>query len=131
MTLKSNQIGSKSLEWAGTDTAIVLFFLALEYGRSVRVFALDGVLMAVTMVMVLVLPYFLPSNLSSVSLARWVLNRAAVMSAGLLLGIGFGAGLHGALPKSFSLVPMTFLILASMVSCYIQFYQSIRLRPVK
>ena len=131
MILKSSQISSKSLEWAGTDTAIVLFFLALEYGRSVRVFALDGVLMAVTMVMVLVLPYFLPSNVSSVSLARWVLNRAAVMSAGLLLGIGFGAGLGGTLPKSFSLVPMTFLILASMVSCYIQFYQSIRLRPVK
>ena len=115
----------------GVDTAVVLFFLALEYGRSVRVFAVDGVLMAVTMAMVLVLPYFLPSNWLALSFGNWLIGRSSIAVSGLVLGTVFNYSLGLVVPGSLRFMPMTFLILASMVSCYIQFYGLIKLRLAK
>lgn len=116
---------------AGIDTAAVLFFLALEYGRSIRVFSADGVLMSITMAMVLVLPYFLPSNWSSISFGGWMVSRSLLMLAGLVAGAAFGVSVGTLLPASLKFMPMTLLILASMISCYIQFYSLMRLRPAK
>jgi pheromone shutdown protein TraB len=113
------------------DTALVLFFLALEYGRAVQALSMDGLLMGITMLMVLVLPYFLPSNAERPTFANWLLARGAVALTGMVLGVAFRQSLGVVLPESLRFMPMTFLILASMVSCYIQFYSLMKLRMAK
>ncbi len=110
------------------DTCVVLFFLALEYGRAVQAFSMDGLLMGVTITMLLVLPYFLPSNVERPSFSNWLLVRGAVALSGMILGVAFKQGLGVVLPESMRFIPMTFLILASMISCYIQFYGLMKLR---
>jgi hypothetical protein len=115
----------------GIDTAFVLFFLALEYGRAVRVFSVDGSLMAITMSMVIVLPYFLPSQVDKPTFANWMLGRSAIALFGVLIGVALQHSIGVVLPESLRFVPMTFLILASMVSCYIQFYGLMKLRLAK
>lgn len=113
------------------DTVFVLFFLALEYGRAVQAFSVDGLLMGVTILMVLVLPYLLPSNAERPSFGNWLLARSAFALFGMILGVAFKQGLAVVLPESLRFMPMTFLILASMVSCYIQFYSLMKLRLAK
>ena len=113
------------------DTCLVLFFLALEYGRAVQALSVDGLLMGVTILMVLVLPYFLPSNGERPTLSNWLLARGAIAMFGMILGVAFRQSLGVVLPESIRFIPMTFLILASMISCYIQFYGLMKLRLVK
>ena len=113
------------------DTCLVLFFLALEYGRAVQALSVDGLLMGVTILMVLVLPYFLPSNVERPTLSNWLLARGAVALTGMMLGVAFKQSLGVVLPESLRFMPMTFLILASMISCYIQFYGLMKLRLAK
>lgn len=125
----TNSLGT--LSQFGIDTAFVLFFLALEYGRAVRAFSIDGILMAVTMVMVLVLPYFLPSNWNATTFMSWLTVRSGVALGGLVFGGIFSYSLGTVIPVSLKFMPMTFLILASMISCYIQFYGLMRLRLAK
>jgi len=129
--MKNNTQAKTLFAIPGIDTAIVLFFLAFEYARSIRVFAMDGILMSITMAMVLALPYFLPSNWSRVSFGSWMISRSLLMLAGLVGGAVFGASVGTVLPSSLKFMPMTFLILAGMISCYIQFYSLMRLRPAK
>jgi hypothetical protein len=118
------------LSAAGLDTAFVLFFLALEYGRAVRALSVDGIMLAITMAMVLVLPYFLPSGLKSSSFAGWIFGRTAVAFAGLAAGAVMGGTLSAQMP-SVRLMPMTGLVIAAMVSCYVQFYGLMKLRLAK
>ncbi|MBK9215870.1 MAG: hypothetical protein IPM59_09770 [Chloracidobacterium sp.] len=115
----------------GIDTAVVLFFLALEYGRAVRVLTLDGILMAITMAMIVVLPYFLPSNYQRPAFFNWLMGRTGIMALGLVLGASLTVGIDVGLPASLRFMPMTFLILTTMISCYVQFYGLLRLRPAK
>ena len=115
----------------GIDTMFVLFFLALEYGRAVQMFSIDGLLMGITMLMVLTLPYFLPSGSEKPLFANWMMGRGAIALAGILLGFAFKQSLGVVLPGGLRFMPMTFLILASMVSCYIQFYGLMKLRLAK
>jgi hypothetical protein len=118
-------------EMAGIDTAVVLFFLALEYGRGMRVFTADAVLMTITMAMILVLPYFLPSRHEKPLLGNWLTGRSALMMAGILIGVAFNQSLGLYLPESTKFMPMMLLITASAVSCYIQFYGLMRLHLAK
>ena len=129
--MKNNTQAKTFFAIPGIDTAIVLFFLAFEYARSIRVFSADGILMSITMAMVLTLPYFLPSNWSSVSFGSWMIGRSLLMLAGLVVGAAFGLSVGTVLTSSLKFMPMTFLILAGMISCYIQFYSLMRLRPAK
>ena len=87
--------------------------------------------MGVTILMVLVLPYFLPSNVERPTLSNWLLARGAVALTGMMLGVAFRQSLGLVLPESLRFMPMTFLILASMISCYIQFYGLMKLRLAK
>jgi len=116
---------------SGIDTTFVLFFLALEYGRAVQMLSIDGILMGITILMVLVLPYFLPSNQLRPAFSAWVAGRVLITLFGISLGFAFDQSLGVVLPESLRYMPMTFLILASMVSCYVQFYGLLKLRPVK
>jgi hypothetical protein len=114
-----------------TDTAFVLFFLALEYGRSIRLFSIDGVLMAITMTMVIVLPYFLPTRYEKSAFSIWVLGRSAIAAVGIVLGIAFSQSVGVVVPESLRSMPLTLLIVAAMISCYIQFYGLLKLRLAK
>lgn len=127
-TARKNTFG---LGLFGIDTAFVLFFLAMEYGRSVRMFAIDGLLMSITMAMVLVLPFFLLSHLQRASFGGWMIFRSAVLLLGLVSGGIFSWSLGVVLPESLQTAPLTFLILASMISCYVQFYGLLKLRLAK
>lgn len=115
----------------GIDTMFVLFFLSLEYGRAVKMFSMDGFLMGITMLMVLVLPYFLPSQYEKPMFANWLVGRGAVGLLGAVSGIALGQSVGGRLPDLLRFMPMTFLILATMTSCYIQFYGLMKLRLAK
>ena len=128
-----NNTQAKTLPFAvpGIDTAAVLFLLAFEYARVIRALEVDGILMSITMAMVLVLPYFLPSNWSRISFGGWMISRSLLMLAGLIAGAAFGMTVGTVLPASLKLLPMTFLILAGMISCYVQFYGLFRLRTAK
>jgi len=115
----------------GVDTIFVLFFLALEMGRAVQVFSVDGMLMSTTLATLLVLPYFLPSRAERPSMTKWLAVRGTIAIAALMLGVAYGRGLGVNALLGYRTIPMTFLILSSMVSCYIQFYGLMRLRPAK
>lgn len=113
------------------DTTFVLFFLAVEYGRAVRFLSLDGVLMGTTMLMVLALPYFLPSREAKPTFSNWIAGRTAIAILGMIIGACFSWSAGTLLPEAVKFLPLAALILAAAVSCYIQFYSLMRLRPVK
>ncbi len=116
---------------AGIDTAFVLFFLSIEYGRSASLYSIDSMLIAITMAMLAVLPYFLPSRFEKPTFGNWLVGRTALALFAVVLGIFFKQSIGVTLPVSMRFMPMTLLILASMVSCYIQFYGLMRLRLAK
>ena len=115
----------------GLDTAAVLFFLALEYGREVRLTSIDGLFMLITMGMVAVLPYFLPSRWEQPSFFSWMIARSSVAVLGLVCGAVFSFSLGVVIPEALRFAPMTMLIVVAMVSCYVQFYCLLKLRPAK
>jgi hypothetical protein len=116
------------IEFGGMDTTLVLFFLALEYGRGADVLSIEGAVTGITLVMVIVLPFFLPSLSDKPSFSSWLLGRTVLASAAFVLGLGVGAMSGTTLPDGVGSLPMTFLILASVFSCFIQFYSVLKLR---
>ena len=60
------------------DTTFVLFFLGLEFGRTLQNLTFDTVLLLITMLMVAVLPYYLPSNYERPSFAKWLAGRSLI-----------------------------------------------------
>lgn len=105
------------------DTTFVLFFLTLELGRSSTAFGFDTLLLSITTLMMLVLPYFLPSDAEPPAFAPWLALRGLIA----LIGVGLGV----MLPSSLGFIPMTFLIITAMISCYVQFYSLFKLRLAK
>ncbi len=129
------QIGSVQMEAANEkgfaiDTTFVLFFLAVELGRSFSFQALDSVLTAITLLALLVLPYFLPSD-EKPGFAGWLLGRAFIAAFAISLGVMFRQTLGVVLPETFRFLPMTLLIATAMISCYIQFYGFLKFRLAK
>jgi hypothetical protein len=116
-----------SFRASAIDTTFVLFFLGLEFGRTLQNFTFDAFLLLLTMAMVAVLPYYLPSSSERPAFARWLTGRMLIV----LLAVAVGAILKPAygtvLPESFRFLPLTFLILTAMTSCFIQFYALMRL----
>lgn len=105
----------------GIDTSLVLLFLAVEIGRSVGFASIETLLMGITMLMLLVLPYFLPSaETGEASFKKWLVFRGFVAVFGLVCGL--------VLPESMRYLPMNLLILAGISSCFVQFYGLMRLR---
>lgn len=112
------------------DTTFVLFFLAFDCGQRFA-FGIEGILSAVTLIMFLVLPYFLPFNGEKPVFEAWVLGRAAVATLAIVLGVMFGQSLGILLPEMFRFLPLTLLIIAGIVSFYVQLYSLFKLRPAK
>jgi hypothetical protein len=111
-----------TLKDIGWDTAVVLFLLALEFGRAGRFFSAEGLVMGIAIAMLVVLPYLLLA-VAELTFAKWLVARIAVAVGGFGLGV--------ALPEATRFMPMTLLIVAAMISCYVQFYGLMRLRPAK
>jgi hypothetical protein len=112
------------------DTTFVLFFLAVEFGQTLGSFAIDSVFLAATLLMLLVLPYFLSSE-ERPNFGSWILGRSAIAVFAITLGAMFKQSLGVALPETFRFLPMTLLIVTAMLSCYIQFYSFLKLRLAK
>jgi len=119
--------------WAGfaLDTTFVLFVLALEFGRTVQLVSVDGGLMGTTLLMVLVLPYFVASTAEKPSFGNWLVGRTVIAAFGVVLGLAFKQSIGVTLPASVRFLPLTLLVLASMISCYVQFYGLMKLRLAK
>lgn len=112
------------------DTTFVLFFLAVEFGQSMGAFALDTFLLGITLLMLLVLPYFLPSD-EKPGFMNWLLGRTCIAVFAVILGAIFRQTLGTVLPETFRFIPMTLLIVTAMLSCYIQYYGLLKFRLAK
>ena len=110
------------------DTTFVLFFLAVDLGQSVTFFSVSSALSLLTLGMVLVLPYFLPTDAGKPDFTNWLLGRSLIAVFAIVLGMMFRQSLGVLLPETLSFLPMTLLILTAMVSSYLQFCAMIRFR---
>ena len=124
---QTETIGEKNLSF---DTSFVLFFLAVEFGRTFFSLSLDDIFMFFTLLTVAVLPYFLLSN-EKPNFANWLLGRSLIAGFAILLGAIFKQSLGVVLPETFRFLPMTLLIVTAMLCCYIQFYSFFKLRLAK
>lgn len=112
------------------DTTFVLFFLALDCGQRFA-FGVEGILSAVTLIMFVVFPYFLPYNGEKPGFERWVIGRAAIASFAIILGLMFRHSLGVFLPETLRSLPFTLLIVTAVISCYVQLYSLLRFRLAK
>ena len=119
--------GGKSF---AVDTTLVLFFLAIEFGRTFSRMSLDNIFLFATLLMVVVLPYFLVSG-EKPKFSGWFFGRTLIASFAMLLGMMFQKSIGVVLPETFKFLPMTLLIITAMLSCYVQFYGFLKLRPAK
>ncbi|MEO6334989.1 MAG: hypothetical protein ABIO91_08405 [Pyrinomonadaceae bacterium] len=110
------------------DTTFVLFFLAIDFGQSAMSFGLDSVFSGLTLGMLLVIPYFFPSDGEKPDFMGWLLGRGLITVFAVALGLMYHQALGVVLPDAFRFLPMTLLIVTAMVSCYLQFYAIIRFR---
>lgn len=126
------RVGAATSEnrYFAVDTTFVLFFLAVEFGRITDRFGLDTVVFAVTLLMLTTLPYFLPAE-DKVDFGTWVVGRTFIAGFGMVAGALFNLSIGAVIPETLSFLPMTLLILASVASCYVQFYGLLKLRTVK
>ena len=112
------------------DTTFVLFFLAVELGQNIGVFAFDSILTVTMLLMLLVLPYFLTEN-EKPTFGNWLLGRIFIAVFAMILGVIFHQILGTILPETFRFLPMTLLIVTAMLTCYIQFYSFFKVRLAK
>ena len=112
------------------DTTFVLFFLALEFGRTFSSLSFDNIFLCLTLLIVMVLPYFLAAN-EEPNFSGWLFGRSLIAGFAMLLGMMFKQSLGVVLPETFKFLPMTLLIITAMLSCYIQFYSFLKLRLAK
>jgi len=112
------------------DTSFVLFFLAVELGRTFFSLSLDNVFMFLTLSAVAILPYFLLSD-EKMSLTNWLFGRSLIAGLGIMLGVIFKQSLGVVLPDTFRFLPMTLLIVTAMLCTYVQFYGFLKLRLAK
>lgn len=112
------------------DTSFVLFFLAVEFGRTFFSLSLDNIFLFLTLLAVAVLPYFLLTD-EKTSLTNWLFGRSLIAGLAIMLGASFKQSLGVVLPETFRFLPMTLLIVTAMLCCYVQFYGFLKLRLAK
>lgn len=122
--VKANAIEETNLN---VDTTFVLFFLAMDLGQNLGVLRFDTIFMAITLLAIAVLPYFINSD-EKTEFGNWLLGRALIMGFALMLGLIFKQTLGVVLPESLRFLPFTLLIITAMLSCYVQFYSFFKLR---
>lgn len=113
------------------DTTFVLFFLAMDFGQMFGTFGLDSIFSGITLAMLAILPYFLPSSPEKPAFGSWLAGRLLIAVFAVSLGAIFKQTLGVVLPETFRFLPMTLLIVSAMISFYIQFYGMMKFRLVK
>lgn len=111
------------------DTTFVLFFLALEIGRTLAAMSFDLVVMGVALVGIAFLPFILKRD-ERPEFGTWAAGRAWIGAFGIGLGVLFDRGVGSMLPELLRFFPMSLLIISSILSCQIQFYRFLRLRQM-
>jgi len=117
--------------FSAVDTSFVLFFLTIELARTASFFSVDTLLLSLTTMMVLVLPYFLIEENGVPAFGRWVSGRLVIVALAALIGVGVRQSLGVLLPESVAYLPMALLIVSAAVSTYFQLYGLLRLRVAK
>lgn len=112
------------------DTTFVLFFLAVDCGQRFS-FGIDGLLSGITLIMFIVLPYFLPYSGEKPAFEKWIMGRTAIASFAILLGAAYARSLGTVIPEVFGYLPMTLLIFAGTISFCTRFFSLFRLRLAK
>ncbi len=130
MELQQTRVWATERRSFAVDTSFVLFFLAVDCGQRFT-FGVDGILSGVTLAMFAVLPYFLPFQGEKPDFERWLFGRVVIAAFAILLGAVFRQALGVILPDMFRFLPLTLLIVAAIISCYIQFYSLLRFRLAK
>lgn len=104
------------------DTTFVLFFLAMDLGQASLTMSFATALQLVTLVVFLVVPYFLPFTGDQQGFSRWLVGRIVVGAVGVTFGLMLGQAIGTVLPDAFRFVPMTLLIVAAIICCNVQIY---------
>ncbi|MCY7345252.1 MAG: hypothetical protein LH614_03445 [Pyrinomonadaceae bacterium] len=112
------------------DTSFVLFFLAVEFGRTISSVTLDNIFLLATLIAFAALPYFLLTD-EKPKFSHWFFGRILIAGFAVLLGMMFKQSLGVVLPEAFRFLPMTLLIVTAMICSYIQFYGFLKLRLAK
>ena len=110
------------------DTTFVLFFLAIDFGQGSMTLGLESALSVITLGMLLVVPYFLPSLDEKPEFVSWLMGRSVITIFAVALGVVFKQSLGVVLPETFRFLPFTLVIVTAMLSCILQFYVMIRFR---
>ena len=110
------------------DTTFVLFFLAVDCGQSILSPSIADVASIGTLGALLVLPYYLPLESDKPDFNRWLLGRILITVFAIALGMIFRQTLGVILPEAFRFLPMTLLVIAAMLSCYLQLCAMIKFR---
>lgn len=131
MNLDGHKDTFGSFRGPAVDTTFVLFFLGLETGRSLQNFAFDSFLLVLTLLMVIVMPFYLHAEDERPVPAKWLTGRGFIALFAVSLGAVLNSAFGTILPESFRYLPLSLLILAAMASCFLQFYVLMRLRPAK
>lgn len=116
---------------AGTftlDTTFVLFFLAMDLGQASLSISFSALLQLFTLVVFLIVPYFLSFSGEQKSLSNWLIGRIVVAAVGGMFGLMLGQAIGTVLPDTFRFVPMTLLIVAAIICCNVQIYGILRNR---
>lgn len=113
------------------DTTFVMFFLAMEFGRSMTGFDLQSALMATTLMSFVILPYFLPSAGEKLEFSAWLARRGAIAAVAIGAGWLFKQIVGAALPEAFGYLPMTLLLVTAMTSTILQFYGFLALNTAR
>jgi hypothetical protein len=101
------------------DTTFVLFFLSMDLGQR-GFFSVDGIVMAVALFAVMLMPYLLETG-EEVSFGRWAAERSVIAGFGVFAGLAFSASVGTLFPETLESLPFTLLIMAAMVSCFLTF----------
>lgn len=110
------------------DTTFVLFFLAMDLGLVSLTMSVATVLQLATLVVFLVVPYFLPFTGDRQGFSKWLIGRIVVGAVGISFGLMLGQAIGTVLPDAFRFVPMTLLIVAAIICCNVQIYGILRHR---
>lgn len=121
-SLISTNIELRSDRLQNLDTTFVLFFLALDMGQGWLTLGLDGILAATTLAGFIALPYVLPFSNNKPAFGEWILGRTVVAAAGVTLGLMLNQSIGVLLPEAVRFVPMSLLIVAAIICCYVRIY---------
>ena len=126
------QVAAVSTENRGfaVDTTFVLFFLALDFGQRTGNGA-EAALSVLTLMIFVVLPYFLPYDGAKPNFGQWVGGRIGVVFLGTVIGMVLGQSVGFFLPEAIRFLPLTLLLMAAGVSFYLSFYGLFRFRLAK